>query len=46
MAAVSPWLNSGLPAPDGAALLLKIYAHRIHDQADAANRCIIDSPRH
>ena len=41
-AAVSLWLNSGVPATEvarraghGVAVLLKIYAHCIHGQADA-----------
>ena len=48
-AAVSLWLNSGVPAAEvarraghGVAVLLKIYAHCIDDQADAANRRITD----
>ena len=43
-AAVSQWLNSGVPATEvarraghGVAVLLKIYAHCIDGQADAAN---------
>ena len=42
-AAVSLWLNSGVPATEvargaghGIAALLKIYAHRVDGQADAA----------
>jgi hypothetical protein len=38
-AAVSLWLNSGVPA----AVLLKIYAHCIDGQADAANQRITDA---
>jgi hypothetical protein len=46
-AAVSLWLNSGVPATEvarraghGVAVLLKIYAHCIDGQADAANERI------
>ena len=49
-AAVSLWLNSGVPATEGArraghgvAVLLKIYAHCIDGQADAANQRITDA---
>jgi integrase len=49
-AAVSLWLNSGVPATEvarraghGVAVLLKIYAHCINDQADAANKRITDA---
>ncbi len=49
-AAVSPWLNSGVPATEvarraghGVAVLLKIYAHCIDGQADAANKRITDA---
>jgi hypothetical protein len=49
-AAVSLWLNSGLPATEvarraghGVAVLLKIYAHSIDGQADAANQRITDA---
>jgi integrase len=49
-AAVSLWLNSGVPATEVArraghevAVLLKIYAHCIDGQADAANRRITDA---
>ena len=49
-AAVSLWLNSGLPATEvarraghGVAVLLKIYAHCIDGQADAANQRITDA---
>jgi hypothetical protein len=48
--AVSLWLNSGVPATEvarraghGVAVLLKIYAHCIDGQADAANQCITDA---
>ncbi len=48
-AAVSLWLNSGVPATEvarraghGVAVLLKIYAHCIDGQADAANQRITD----
>jgi integrase len=48
-AAVSLWLNSGVPATEvarraghGVAVLLKIYAHCIDGQADAANKRITD----
>jgi hypothetical protein len=41
---VSLWLNSGVPATEparraghGVVVLLKMYAHRIDGQADAAN---------
>jgi hypothetical protein len=44
---VSLWLNSGVPATEvarraghGVAVLLKIYAHCIDGQADAANKPI------
>jgi hypothetical protein len=47
---VSLWLNSGVPATDvarraghGVAVLLKIYAHCVDGQADAANRRITDA---
>jgi hypothetical protein len=46
-ATVSLWLNSGVPATEvarraghGVAVLLKIYAHCIDGQADAANQRI------
>jgi Beta-eliminating lyase len=49
-AAVSLWLNSGVPATEvarraghGVAVLLKIYAHCIDGQADAANKRIADA---
>ncbi len=49
-AAVSLWLNSGVPATEVArraghsvAVLLKIYAHCIGGQADAANKRIADA---
>jgi integrase len=49
-AAVSLWLNSGVPATEvarrarhGVAVLLKIYAHCVHGQADAANQRITDA---
>jgi integrase len=49
-AAVSLWLNSGVPATEvdrraghGVAVLLKIYAHCIDGQADAANQLIADA---
>ncbi len=49
-AAVSLWLNSGVPATEvarraghGVAVLLKIYAHCIDGQADAANQRIADA---
>jgi integrase len=49
-AAVSLWLNSGVPATEvarraghGVTVLLKIYAHCIDSQADAANRRITDA---
>jgi integrase len=49
-AAVSLWLNSGVPATEvarraghGVAVLVKIYAHCIDGQADAANRRITDA---
>jgi integrase len=49
-AAVSLWLNSGVPATEvarraghGVAVLLKIYAHCIDGQADAADRRITDA---
>ena len=51
-AAVSLWLNSGVPATEvarraghGVAVLLKIYAHCIDGQADAANLRITDALR-
>ncbi len=47
---MSRWLNSGVPATEvarraghGVAVLLKIYAHCIDGQADAANRRITDA---
>jgi hypothetical protein len=47
---VSLWLNAGVPATEvarraghGVAVLLKIYAHCIDGQADAANQRITDS---
>jgi hypothetical protein len=47
---VSLWLNSRVPATEvarraghGVAVLLKIYAHCIDGQADAANRRITDA---
>jgi hypothetical protein len=47
---VSLWLNSGVPATEvalraghGVAVLLKIYAHCIDGQADAANQRITDA---
>jgi hypothetical protein len=52
-AAVSLWLNSGVPATEvarraghGVAVLLKIYAHCIDGQAEAANQRITDAFRH
>ena len=49
-AAVSLWLKSGVPATEvarhaghGVAVLLKIYAHCIEGQADAANQRITDA---
>jgi hypothetical protein len=49
-AAVSLWLNSGVPATEvarraghGVAVLLKIYAHCIDGQADAASQRITDA---
>jgi integrase len=49
-AAVSLWLNSGVPATEvarraghGVAVLLKVYAHCIDGQADAANKRIADA---
>ena len=49
-AAVSLWLNSRVPATEvarraghGVAVMLKIYAHCIDGQADAANRRITDA---
>jgi integrase len=49
-AAVSLWLNSGVPATEvarraghGVAVLLKIYAHCIDGQAAAANQRIADA---
>jgi integrase len=49
-AAVSLWLNSGVPATEvarraghGVAVLLKIYAHCIDGRADAANQRITDA---
>jgi integrase len=48
--AVSLWLNSGVPATEvarraghGVAVLLKIYAHCIDGQSDAANKRITDA---
>ena len=48
--AVSLWLNSGAPATEvacrarhGVAVLLKVYAHCIDGQADAANKRINDA---
>ena len=47
---MSLWLNSGVPATEVArraghsvAVLLKIYAHCIDGQADAANKRIADA---
>ena len=47
---MSLWLNSGVPATEvarraghGVAVLLKIYAHCIDGQADAANQRITDA---
>ena len=47
---MSLWLNSGVPAAEvarragyGVAVLLKIYAHCIDGQADAANQRITDA---
>jgi hypothetical protein len=47
---VSLWLNSGVPATEvarraghGVAVLLKIYAHCIDGQADAAKQRITDA---
>ena len=52
-AAVSVWLNSGVPATEvarraghGVAVLLKIYAHCIDGQANAANQRITRRPQH
>ena len=49
-AAVSLWLNSGVPATEvarraghGVAVLLKIYAHCIDGQATAANQRIAEA---
>ena len=49
-ATVSLWRNSGVPATEvarrtghGVAVLLKIYAHCIDGQADAANQRITDA---
>jgi hypothetical protein len=49
-AAVSLWINSGVSATEvarraghGVAVLLKIHAHCIDGQADAANRRITDA---
>ena len=49
-AAVSLWLNSGVPATEvarraghGVAVLLKIYAHCIDGQSDTANKRITDA---
>jgi len=49
-AAISLWLNSGVPATEvarragqGVAVLLKIYAHCIDGQATAANQRITDA---
>jgi integrase len=46
-AAVSLWLNSGVPATEvarraghGVAVLLKVYAHTIDGQTDASNQRI------
>jgi hypothetical protein len=51
-ASASLWLNSGIPATEvarraghGVAVLLKIYAHCIDGQADAANKRITDAVR-
>jgi hypothetical protein len=51
-AAVSLWLNSGVPATEvarvaghGVSVLLKIYAHCIDGQADAANQRTTRRPR-
>ena len=44
---MSLWLNSGGAAPSaghGVAVLLKIYAHCIDGQANAANERITDAP--
>jgi len=50
LATVSLWLNSGVRATEvarraghGVAVLLKIYAHCIDGQADAANQRITDA---
>ena len=47
---MSPWLNSWVPATEvarrtghGVAVLLKIYAHCVDGQADAANQRITDA---
>ena len=47
---MSLWLNSGVPATEvarraghGVVVLLKIYAHCIDGQADAANKRITDA---
>jgi integrase len=49
-AVVSLWLNSGVPTTEvarraghGVAVLLKVYAHCIDGQADAANKRITDA---
>jgi hypothetical protein len=49
-AAVSLWLNSGVPTTEvarraghGVAVLLEIYAHCIDGQADAANQRIANA---
>ncbi len=49
-AGVSLWLNAGVPATEvarraghGVAVLLKVYAHGIDGQADAANHRITDA---
>ena len=48
---MSLWLNSGVPATEvtrraghRVAVLLKIYAHCIDGQADAASKRITDAP--
>jgi hypothetical protein len=48
--AVSPWVNTGVPATEvarraghGVAVLLKICAHCIDGQADAANKRMTDA---
>ena len=47
---MSLWLNAGVPATEVArraghsvTVLLKVYAHCIDGQADAANQCITDA---